>query len=106
MGMNCAVMSYDGKLFVGFTGDAQAIPDISSLPAFFTESFAELRDAVGIRMPTTKPPRRKQKIAIVKSRKTAVHEVTSSISAKSTGDAAFRNEAIPSESPAETVSVN
>ncbi len=27
MGMNCAVMSYDGTLFVGFTGDAKAIPD-------------------------------------------------------------------------------
>ena len=26
MGMNCAVMSYNGTLFVGFTGDAQAIP--------------------------------------------------------------------------------
>ena len=28
MGMNCAVMSYNGTLFVGFTGDAKAIPDL------------------------------------------------------------------------------
>jgi len=48
MGMNCAVLSYNGSLFVGFTGDAQAIPDLSQLPKFFNESFAELRAAVGV----------------------------------------------------------
>jgi len=61
MGMNCAVMSYNGTLFVGFTGDAQAIPDISSLAAFFRESFAELREAVSDAIPEITPPKPKAK---------------------------------------------
>jgi diacylglycerol O-acyltransferase / wax synthase len=88
MGMNCAVMSYDGVLFVGFTGDAQAIPDLSSLAAFFTESFAELRDAV-IHAPKSKPPRRKMKVAIHKAQEAPVSSA----------------EAAPSESRAEAVFV-
>jgi diacylglycerol O-acyltransferase len=62
MGMNCAVMSYSGTLFVGFTGDAQAIPDLPKLATFFTESFAELRDAFGI-SPPAKARLRKARIA-------------------------------------------
>lgn len=60
MGMNCAVMSYNGSLFVGFTGDAQAIPDLDRLAALFSESFAQLRDAVGVPVPGSKRPRRKR----------------------------------------------
>jgi diacylglycerol O-acyltransferase len=76
MGMNCAVMSYDGKLFVGFTGDAKAIPDLSSLPALIAESFAELRDAVGVHIPKVKRPRPKRKAASTRTRKAspAPHE--------------------------------
>ncbi len=58
MGMNCAVLSYNGKLFAGFTGDAQAVPDLSRLAGFFKESFAELREAVGVQ--TTQKVRRQQ----------------------------------------------
>jgi diacylglycerol O-acyltransferase len=83
MGMNCAVMSYDEAMFVGFTGDAKAIPDLSRLAEFFTESFAELRDAVGVHIPK-KRPRPKLRIA---KRKT--QEAPVSIS-----------DAIPSESAA------
>ncbi|PSH04337.1 MAG: hypothetical protein CXZ00_08260 [Acidobacteria bacterium] len=63
MGMNCAVLSYDGTLFVGFTGDARAIPDLELLPLFFQESFAELKKAVGIDTPKPKAPRVKRKVA-------------------------------------------
>ena len=61
MGMNCAVMSYNGFLFVGFTGDAPAIPDLARLATLFSESFAQLRDAVGVPSPERKRPRRKPK---------------------------------------------
>jgi len=54
MGMNCAVLSYNGTLFVGFTGDAKAIPDLDRLPLFFRESFEELKSAVGVRAPKRK----------------------------------------------------
>ncbi len=60
MGMNCAVMSYNGSLFVGFTGDAPAIPDLARLAALFSESFAQLRNAVGVPAPERKRPRRKR----------------------------------------------
>lgn len=58
MGMNCAVMSYNGTLFAGFTGDAQAIPDLARLAKFFSESFVELRDAVVVRKAKAKRARR------------------------------------------------
>lgn len=66
MGMNCAVMSYDGSLFVGFTGDAQAIPDLPILAAFFAESFAELLAAVLAPIPKITKPRRKMKAPVPK----------------------------------------
>lgn len=62
MGMNCAVLSYNGTLFVGFTGDAKAIPDLDCLPVFFGESFEELKNAVGVHAPKPKAPQRKPKI--------------------------------------------
>jgi len=71
MGMNCAVLSYDGTLFVGFTGDAQAIPDLAVLATLFSESFAELRDAVGIHLSTPEAPRRKTRKAAGKPRQAA-----------------------------------
>ncbi|HVP64836.1 MAG TPA: wax ester/triacylglycerol synthase family O-acyltransferase [candidate division Zixibacteria bacterium] len=46
IGMNCAVLSYNGTLFVGFTGDAPAIPDIAELAKFFRESYTDLRSAM------------------------------------------------------------
>jgi diacylglycerol O-acyltransferase len=48
IGMNCAVLSYNGVLCVGFTGDAQSIPDLHHLPIFFRESFDELKEAAGV----------------------------------------------------------
>jgi diacylglycerol O-acyltransferase len=60
MGMNCAVLSYNGSLFVGFTGDAQAVPDLSRLAAMFAASFAELRTAVGVQASRRKHSRVKR----------------------------------------------
>jgi diacylglycerol O-acyltransferase / wax synthase len=99
MGMNCAVMSYDGTLFVGFTGDAQAIPDLSTLAVYFAESFAELRDAVAIPITKNKQPRRKIKVAVPEPQEVSVSEV--SVSEVPVSDA----ETAPSESPTEAVFV-
>lgn len=60
MGMNCAVLSYNGALFVGFTGDAKGIPDIERLPVLFRESFVELKDAFGVNAAKRQAPRRKR----------------------------------------------
>lgn len=101
MGMNCAVMSYHGTLFIGFTGDAQAIPDLSRLAKFFTESFTELRNAAGVSIPKNvhvpkKKPRSKPKTAVSKARKTTASH------GKATVDAAPRAIAVPSADAAPT----
>lgn len=55
MGMNCAILSYDGVAYFGFTGDAHAIADLKVLDKILNTSFASLRKAAGVR-----PPRRKR----------------------------------------------
>jgi diacylglycerol O-acyltransferase / wax synthase len=49
MGMNCAILTYDGRAFVGFTCDVPATPDSALLPKFLQESFKELKAAVGMK---------------------------------------------------------
>jgi diacylglycerol O-acyltransferase len=43
MGMNCAVLTYNGTAYFGFTGDAHAIPDLEQFEKLLNQSFAELR---------------------------------------------------------------
>ncbi|HVP44561.1 MAG TPA: wax ester/triacylglycerol synthase family O-acyltransferase [Terriglobales bacterium] len=51
MGMNCAMLSYDGTAYFGFTGDVHAVPDLASLPKFLLAGFARLQKEIGIRAP-------------------------------------------------------
>jgi hypothetical protein len=55
MGINCAVLTYNGTAHFGFTGDAQAAPNPRRLETFLIASFAELRKAARI-----DPPRRRK----------------------------------------------
>ena len=48
MGINCAILTYNGTAFFGFTGDVHAAPDLERLEKFVDESFAELK--AGVRM--------------------------------------------------------
>lgn len=54
MSLNCAILTYNGTAYFGFTGDVHAAPDLKRLEQFLCESFTELQDAAGI-----KPARRK-----------------------------------------------
>jgi hypothetical protein len=56
MAVNCAILSYDGTVYFGFSGDVHAAPDLRRLEAFLKLSFEELRDASGIT-----PPRKSEK---------------------------------------------
>jgi diacylglycerol O-acyltransferase / wax synthase len=47
MAVNCAVLSYDGTMYFGFSGDVHAAPDLRRLEEFLKLSFEELRDAQG-----------------------------------------------------------
>lgn len=48
MGVCCAIQSYNGKLFFGFTADTAAAPDADRLADFLDEAFAELQKAACI----------------------------------------------------------
>ncbi|MFZ0707836.1 MAG: wax ester/triacylglycerol synthase family O-acyltransferase [Candidatus Korobacteraceae bacterium] len=49
MAVNCAILSYDGMMYFGFSGNVHAAPDLRRLEVFVKESFAELREAAGIK---------------------------------------------------------
>jgi len=49
LGVNCAVQSYDGKLFGGFTADANVVPDVGKLRDLTLTAFRELTRVVAAR---------------------------------------------------------
>jgi diacylglycerol O-acyltransferase len=63
MAVNCAVLSYNGIVYFGFTGDVHAAPDLVRLEKFLKLSADELREAAGIRPPRKKRVRPKVKAA-------------------------------------------
>ena len=64
MGMNCALLTYNGTAFFGFTGDVHAVPDLRQFEKLLTASFAELKKAAGLRAPRQKRTRPKPKPAV------------------------------------------
>jgi len=56
MALNCAILTYNGTAYFGFSGDVHAAPDLRRLETFLKLSFTELREAAGGR-----PPRKEQK---------------------------------------------
>ena len=48
LALNCAILSYDGMIYFGFSGDAHISPDLACLEKFLQLSFAELRSAAGV----------------------------------------------------------
>lgn len=46
MAVNCAILSYDGTVYFGFSGDVHAAPDLRRLEQFLKASYAELRNAI------------------------------------------------------------
>ncbi len=79
MGINCAILTYNGTAFFGFTGDVHAAPDLERLEKFVDASFAELKKMAAIPAPTPGPATRERpnaripltKIPLAKVRKKA-----------------------------------
>lgn len=88
MGMNCAILTYNGAAYFGFTGDAHAIADLKVLDELLTTSFAGLRKATGVRASRKQRSPRKAKAVRSRSRsrrKTAAKPKKSGVgSAKAT----------------------
>ena len=64
MGVNVAILSYNGTAYVGFGGDIHAVPDIDRLEELLRASFAELRNAA-IGKPARIKPVTKVKVTAV-----------------------------------------
>ena len=47
MALNCAILTYNGTAYFGFSGCSHAVPDIRRLETFLKLSFTELREAAG-----------------------------------------------------------
>lgn len=59
LALNCAILSYNGMVYFGFSGDVHISPDLNRLEKFLQLSFAELKDAVGL-SPRPKKSHRKR----------------------------------------------
>ncbi|MBI3475618.1 MAG: wax ester/triacylglycerol synthase family O-acyltransferase [Acidobacteria bacterium] len=55
MAVNCAILSYNGMVYFGFSGDVHIAPDLGRLENFLQASFTELREAARV------SPRKKSK---------------------------------------------
>jgi diacylglycerol O-acyltransferase len=55
MGVNCAILSYNGMAYFGFTCDVHAVPDPAHLEKFVDASFAELRHSSSKHHVTVEP---------------------------------------------------
>jgi hypothetical protein len=62
MGMNVAILTYNGTAYFGFTGDAHAIPDLGRLEKFLGQAFVKLQ-----KVARRAPPRRKRAAAKIKA---------------------------------------
>ena len=60
MGINCAILTYNGTAFFGFTGDVKAAPDLELLEKFVDQSFADLQAGATTAGSEAKAPRRKR----------------------------------------------
>ena len=60
MAVNCAILSYNGMVYFGFSGDVHAAPDLWRWEKFVKQNFVELRDAAGATAPRKKAERKKR----------------------------------------------
>ncbi|MBZ5599413.1 MAG: wax ester/triacylglycerol synthase family O-acyltransferase [Acidobacteriia bacterium] len=65
MTVNCAILSYNGTAYFGFTGDAHAVPDLGRLEGLLKVSLAELQKAARIGVQRKKRPRPKAEVVPV-----------------------------------------
>jgi diacylglycerol O-acyltransferase len=61
MALNCAILTYNGTAYFGFSGDVHAAPDLRRLETLLQLSFTELREAVGLR-PSQEGKKKKKKV--------------------------------------------
>jgi diacylglycerol O-acyltransferase len=102
MAVNCAILSYNGTVYFGFSGDVHAAPDLRRLEKLLMTSFTELRDAAGNRPPAKKKVSRKRQVTTTAPVRVAAEPVPFS---NATSFSPIRSNAAPGPAPpAEPVS--
>ena len=77
MAVNCAILSYNGTMYFGFSGDVHAAPDLRRLESLIRLSFRELQEAVEPRpRPTTGRERHNQMRARPRAKSRSRSEAT------------------------------
>jgi diacylglycerol O-acyltransferase len=61
MALNCAILTYNGTAYFGFSGDVHAAPDLRRLETLLKLSFTELREAAGVTPPRKKEEKKQEK---------------------------------------------
>jgi diacylglycerol O-acyltransferase len=61
MALNCAILTYNGTAYFGFSGDVHAVPDLRRLETFLKLSFTELREATMGGPPRKEGKKKKEK---------------------------------------------
>jgi WS/DGAT/MGAT family acyltransferase len=71
MALNCAILTYNGTAYFGFSGDVHAVPDLRRLETLLQLSFRELRDAAGIRTPRKEKKKQEKRVRVKAKAKAA-----------------------------------
>jgi len=64
MAVNCAILSYNGKVYFGFSGDVHAAPDLHRMEKLLLLTFNELREAVGLSQPNKRKSRKRHAVPV------------------------------------------
>jgi diacylglycerol O-acyltransferase len=87
MCLNCAILTYNGTAYFGFSGEVQAVPDLGRLERLLQLSFVELRKAAGIK---ARPTTRKEAVRKKKETKPAKAKAVAAPSAPASARAPAR----------------
>jgi len=96
MGINCAILTYNGTAYFGFTGDVHAAPDLERLEKFVDLSFVELRAGAGAKPQAKKRARPRAKIPLSRTRLWAAGQKSSApVAASKPTEPASGSESMP-----------
>jgi diacylglycerol O-acyltransferase / wax synthase len=96
MGINCAILTYNGTAYFGFTGDVHAAPDLERMEKFVGQSFAELLAGAGSKPQRNKRERPSAKIPLSRTRLRTVRKKSSApVAALKTPERASGSESTP-----------
>lgn len=100
MSLNCAILTYNGTAYFGFSGEVHAVPDLGRLEALLQTSFVKLRKAAGIKasISITKERKRKKKLTRPVTKANVPSRASRLASARPPATESARQSATPSPS--------